>query len=68
VTSWDVFDGDIYFIRFVMNQITLFLAGVFGIAAGASPNFVTFAALVACAGFGIGGKYVFDHLSKIQRF
>jgi hypothetical protein len=37
-------------------QITLFLAAVFGLSAGAAPNFVTFAALIACMGFGTGGK------------
>ncbi|KAG6887074.1 hypothetical protein C0995_001862, partial [Termitomyces sp. Mi166 len=35
--------------------VTLFLAGVFGIAAGGAPNFITFASLEACLGFGLGG-------------
>ncbi|KAF8071534.1 major facilitator superfamily domain-containing protein [Lyophyllum atratum] len=41
-------------------NITLFLAGLFGIAAGGAPNFVSFAALVACLGFGIGGNLPVD--------
>ena len=46
-----VFDSDE-----ISLQITLFIAGVFGIAAGGAPNFVAYAALVACLGFGTGGK------------
>ncbi|KAL9714526.1 hypothetical protein Ac2012v2_002840 [Leucoagaricus gongylophorus] len=41
-------------------NITLFLAAVFGVAAGGAPNFVTFASLVACIGFGIGGNLPVD--------
>jgi len=41
-------------------NITLFLAGVFGIAAGGAPNFVAFASLVACMGFGVGGNLPVD--------
>ncbi|KAG6855221.1 hypothetical protein H0H87_006587 [Tephrocybe sp. NHM501043] len=41
-------------------QITLFLAGVFGIAAGGANNFVAFAACVACLGFGLGGNLPVD--------
>ncbi|KAF9459012.1 major facilitator superfamily domain-containing protein [Collybia nuda] len=41
-------------------NITLFLAGVFGIASGAAHNFTTFGALVACMGFGIGGNLPVD--------
>ncbi|KAH8119185.1 MFS general substrate transporter [Phellopilus nigrolimitatus] len=41
-------------------QITLFLAGTFGIAAGGAPNFVTLCALVACIGFGTGGNLPVD--------
>ncbi|KAL1661256.1 major facilitator superfamily domain-containing protein [Schizophyllum commune] len=41
-------------------NITLFIAGVFGIAAGAAPNFTAFGALVACVGFGIGGNLPVD--------
>ncbi|KAL1661254.1 major facilitator superfamily domain-containing protein [Schizophyllum commune] len=42
--------------RKVSFNITLFLAGVFGIAAGASPDFVTLNVLVALLGFGVGGN------------
>ncbi|KAF8344753.1 major facilitator superfamily domain-containing protein [Amanita rubescens] len=41
-------------------NITLFLAGVFGIAAGGAPNFVAYASLVACVGFGVGGNLPVD--------
>ncbi|KAG6897019.1 hypothetical protein C0992_004664 [Termitomyces sp. T32_za158] len=41
-------------------NITLFLAGLFGIAAGGAPNFVTFASLEACLGFGLGGNLPVD--------
>ncbi|KAG5335503.1 hypothetical protein C0989_001193, partial [Termitomyces sp. Mn162] len=42
------------------DLITLFLAAVFGIAAGGAPNFLTFAALGACLGFGLGGNLPVD--------
>ncbi|KAJ7240861.1 MFS general substrate transporter [Mycena haematopus] len=39
---------------------TLFLSGIFGVAAGASPNFITLCALLACIGFGVGGNLPVD--------
>ncbi|KAJ7312934.1 MFS general substrate transporter [Mycena albidolilacea] len=39
---------------------TLFLSGIFGIATGAAPNFVTLCALLACIGFGVGGNLPVD--------
>ncbi|CAK5284790.1 unnamed protein product [Mycena citricolor] len=39
---------------------SLFLSGIFGIAAGASPNFVTLGAMLACIGFGVGGNLPVD--------
>lgn len=53
-TTWGVL-ADIIGRRLSWN-ITLFLAGIFGISAGASPNFTALGALVACLGFGVGGK------------
>ncbi|GLB44760.1 putative major facilitator superfamily protein [Lyophyllum shimeji] len=41
-------------------NITLFLAGVFGIATGGAPNFVAFASFIACLGFGVGGNLPVD--------
>ncbi|KAF5371452.1 hypothetical protein D9757_009971 [Collybiopsis confluens] len=41
-------------------NITLFLAGVFGIAAGGANDFTTLASLVACLGFGVGGNLPVD--------
>ncbi|CAE6479140.1 unnamed protein product [Rhizoctonia solani] len=57
-TTWGVL-ADIIGRRLSWN-ITLFLSGVFGIAAGASHNFVTLGSLVACLGFGIGGNLPVD--------
>ncbi|KAL1704299.1 major facilitator superfamily domain-containing protein [Schizophyllum commune] len=45
--------------RKLSYNVTLLIAGLFGIAAGGAPNFVTFASLVACIGFGVGGKRAF---------
>ncbi|KAJ7767982.1 MFS general substrate transporter [Mycena maculata] len=39
---------------------TLFISGVFGVAAGASPNFITLCAMLACIGFGVGGNLPVD--------
>ncbi|KAG8681121.1 hypothetical protein FRC08_015825, partial [Ceratobasidium sp. 394] len=41
-------------------NITLFLSGVFGIAAGGSHNFVTLGSLISCLGFGVGGNLPVD--------
>lgn len=35
---------------------TLFLAGVFGLAAGGGPNWIGTCALFACVGLGVGGN------------
>jgi MFS family permease len=39
---------------------TLVIAGIFGIAAGAAPNYVGFCSLIACIGFGAGGNLPVD--------
>lgn len=57
-TTWGVL-ADIIGRRLSWN-ITLFLSGVFGIAAGGSHNFVTLGALVSCLGFGVGGNLPVD--------
>ncbi|CAE6423053.1 unnamed protein product [Rhizoctonia solani] len=57
-TTWGIL-ADVIGRRLSWN-ITLFLSGVFGIAAGASHNFVTLGSLVACLGFGIGGNLPVD--------
>ncbi|KAJ8077942.1 hypothetical protein PM082_000143 [Marasmius tenuissimus] len=41
-------------------NITLLIAGVFGVAAGSANDFTTLCALVACCGFGIGGNLPVD--------
>lgn len=45
--------------RFAWN-CTLFIGGVFGIAAGAAPNFVAFCSFIALIGFGVGGNLPVD--------
>ncbi|KAK7052097.1 MFS domain-containing protein [Favolaschia claudopus] len=39
---------------------TLFLSGIFGVAAGAAPNFVGLCVLLALIGFGVGGNLPVD--------
>ncbi|KIY49468.1 MFS general substrate transporter [Fistulina hepatica ATCC 64428] len=41
-------------------NLTLLIAGVFGLAAGGSPNFVTLASLLAVVGVGVGGNMPVD--------
>ncbi|KAJ7180432.1 hypothetical protein C8R46DRAFT_1210788 [Mycena filopes] len=41
-------------------NITLLIAGVFGLAAGSSPNFVALASLLAVVGVGVGGNLPID--------
>ncbi|PPQ82780.1 hypothetical protein CVT25_009275 [Psilocybe cyanescens] len=50
---------DIWGRRWCFN-ITLFLAGVFGLAAGGSSNFITLASLLAVMGVGVGGNLPID--------
>ncbi|KAG5351540.1 hypothetical protein C0989_006048 [Termitomyces sp. Mn162] len=57
-TTWGIM-ADLIGRRLSFN-ITLFLAGVFGIAAGGAPDFITFASLEACLGFGVGGNLPVD--------
>ncbi|CAE6379903.1 unnamed protein product [Rhizoctonia solani] len=57
-TTWGIL-ADVIGRRLSWN-ITLFLSGVFGIAAGGSHNFVTLGSLIACLGFGIGGNLPVD--------
>lgn len=47
------------FYRWSFN-LTLFMASIFGIAAGGSPNFVALASLVAVLGVGVGGNMPVD--------
>ncbi|KAI0027720.1 major facilitator superfamily domain-containing protein [Vararia minispora EC-137] len=55
-TLWGIL-ADIIGRRLSFN-ITLFIAGVFGIAAGGAPNFVAIAALISCIGFGVGAIFL----------
>ncbi|KAJ7355508.1 MFS general substrate transporter [Mycena albidolilacea] len=41
-------------------NLTLLIAGVFGLAAGGSPNFLTLASLLAVVGLGVGGNLPID--------
>ncbi|PPQ84174.1 hypothetical protein CVT24_002216 [Panaeolus cyanescens] len=46
--------------RKIAFNVTLFIAGVFGLAAGGAPNFVTLASLMAVMGVGVGGNLPVD--------
>ncbi|KAI0350963.1 MFS general substrate transporter [Trametes cingulata] len=50
---------DVWGRRWSFN-VTLFLAGVFGLAAGGSPDFLTLASLLAVLGLGVGGNLPVD--------
>ncbi|KIM89810.1 hypothetical protein PILCRDRAFT_767283 [Piloderma croceum F 1598] len=50
---------DVWGRRWSFN-LTLLIAGLFGIAAGGSPNFVTLASLMAVLGTGVGGNLPVD--------
>lgn len=47
-------------------NITLFLAGVFGIAGGAAPNFVGLGGMLAALGFGLGGNLPVDGMMFLE--
>ena len=46
--------------RRVAFNTTLFLAGVFGLAAGGAPNWIGVSGLYACLGLGVGGNLPVD--------
>ncbi|KAH7911870.1 major facilitator superfamily domain-containing protein [Hygrophoropsis aurantiaca] len=50
---------DIWGRRWSFN-ITLLIAGVFGLASGGSPDFITLASLIAVVGVGVGGNMPVD--------
>lgn len=45
---------------------TLFLAGVFGLCAGAAPNAIALSALVACMALGLGGNLPVDGMLLLE--
>ncbi|KAJ2984747.1 hypothetical protein NUW54_g10394 [Trametes sanguinea] len=53
------FGCDIWGRRWSFN-LTLFITGVFGLAAGGSPDFLTVASLLAVLGLGVGGNLPVD--------
>ncbi|KAF9223244.1 MFS general substrate transporter [Gyrodon lividus] len=57
-TTWGIL-ADIIGRKLSFNA-TLFIGGVFGLASGGAPNFVTFSSLIACMGFGVGGNLPVD--------
>ncbi|KAJ8588240.1 MFS general substrate transporter [Rhizopogon salebrosus TDB-379] len=57
-TTWGILADGIG--RRLSFNITLFIGGLFGMAAGAAPNFVIFSSLIACLGFGVGGNLPVD--------
>ncbi|KAG1751970.1 MFS general substrate transporter [Suillus occidentalis] len=50
---------DIWGRRWSFN-VTLFMAGIFGLASGGAPNFVALASLIAMVGVGVGGNLPVD--------
>ena len=46
---------NIYFFPRWSFNLTLLITGIFGVAAGASPNFVSLAVLMLFVGAGVGG-------------
>ena len=48
-----------FYFRISFN-LTLFITGVFGIAAGGAPNFITLTALTAVFSVGVGGNLPVD--------
>ncbi|KAJ8481406.1 hypothetical protein ONZ45_g15321 [Pleurotus djamor] len=57
-TTWGIL-ADLIGRRLSFN-ITLFIAGVFGVAAGSANSFTALASLIACMGFGVGGNLPVD--------
>ncbi|KAF8139344.1 major facilitator superfamily domain-containing protein [Mycena galopus ATCC 62051] len=55
-STWGVL-ADLIGRRLSFN-ITLFIAAVFGIAAGGANNFTTLCALISCLGFGVGAIFL----------
>ena len=49
----NIFVNDIHRVSF---NVTLLIAGIFGLAAGGSSNFITLASLLAVVGVGVGGN------------
>lgn len=61
---WGVL-ADIVGRRFSFNM-TLFIAGVFGVAAGGATNFVALGGLVGALGFGLGGSLPVDGMLFLE--
>lgn len=57
--------ADIVGRRFSFNA-TLFICGVFGVAAGGATSFVGLGSLLACTGFGIGGSLPVDGMLFLE--
>ncbi|KAF8840931.1 MFS general substrate transporter [Paxillus ammoniavirescens] len=57
-TAWGIL-ADIVGRKLSFNT-TLFIGGIFGLAAGGASNFVTFSSLIACMGVGVGGNLPVD--------
>ncbi|KAG7090917.1 MFS sugar transporter [Marasmius oreades] len=53
------FGCDVWGRRWSFN-LTLFITGIFGLAAGGSPNFIALASLLAVVGIGVGGNMPVD--------
>ena len=65
-STWGIL-ADVVGRRLSFN-VTLFIAGVFGIAAGGPSTFTQLGALIACVGFGVGGKSVYSCKRYVDHF
>lgn len=53
------FGADVVGRRFAFNS-TLYIGGIFGVIAGASPSFAAYGVFIALLGFGVGGNLPVD--------
>ena len=45
-----------FVLSFLLTELNVSPKGIFGVASGGAPNFVALCSLIACVGFGVGGK------------
>lgn len=60
LTSLIIYKWVLLLLLRISFNLTLFIAGVFGIAAGGAPNFITLTALTAVFSVGVGGNLPVD--------
>lgn len=57
---------DVDFSRRLAWNCTLLVGGIFGLVAGAAPNFTVFCVFIALLGFGVGGNLPVDGTMFIE--